>query len=167
MKRISNPCSWPSPRLRDLQLESCCKRGLPAATNSICCCSGDGLRSTSIDMLLAHCCRYKPADIAADDWDTAIYGALARARELRRLCQGMQDSADQVFLSQIADSIAQQGRSQFASRKLPPAPASAAAAAFIKSNGLLSIWSPVHRAGRSAHDAAAEMVDMLQSLMWL
>ena len=120
-------------------------------------------------MLVAHHCRYKPAEVAADDWDTAIYGALARARELRRLCQQMRGSAGQAFLSQVAASMKQQEGMAGHSRNalLPPALAAAAAAGFVRHSDLLSIWSPVRSAGCSAHDTAAELAHMIQSLMWL
>ncbi|KAK9863861.1 hypothetical protein WJX84_009188, partial [Apatococcus fuscideae] len=124
-------------------------------------------QSSSASQQLQLLIRYKPAEVAADAWDTAIYGALARARELRRLGQEMRGSAEQAFFAQVTAAVAQQGSMPGQSQRLLMTPTPGSAAAFTRPNGLLGVLSLFTGAEHGTDAAAANVAHMLQSLMWL
>ncbi len=101
--------------------------------------------------------RYKPAEVSAEDWDTAIYGALSRARELRRLWQEMQDPALRAFLQQVTNSLEQRPASSCPSSELE-----SLMSLGLSARGLHGLWSAAGRDDAVAPDA---IVHILQT-MW-
>ena len=109
--------------------------------------------------------------MAAADWDTGIYAALSRAREVRRLWQDMQNPACLVLLQLLSAQLAQpHGPSQPPPRRLSLPPPQGIAS---RPQGLLGAWAvasqndPLREYELDAEQVAGDVVHALQAAMQL